>query len=232
MSMLKKLPVAIAVASSVAFSSMAVSETVESPIGKLDVSMTATLASDWLNRGSSLNGGNPTVQGSLDVVHESGFYAGIWGGSMAGDEQTGGSEFDYYVGYGGSITEDISYDLAVATYIYSGTTWGGEDAESDIEYLGSISAYGGTVGLKYRTEDVKQLYTYLGYSYALPGAVTLSASVGFTDIDDEVNNGEDYTDWSVSLGKSIASLDFALTYATNDLDGTDDNFAVSVSKSF
>jgi uncharacterized protein (TIGR02001 family) len=227
--MLKKLSVAIAVASSVAFSSMAVSETVESPIGKLDVSMTATLASDWLNRGRALNGA-PTVQGSLDVAHESGVYVGIWGGSMSDSR---GSEFDYYIGYAGDINKDFSFNLTAATYTYPGIP--GDD---DVELLGSVSAYGATAGVKYlvKTEgDVKSLYTYAAYDLALPGDFGLMLSVGQTDPE----KGDGYIDWNVGIKKPFAGLDLALIYGSTDIDKADcgaysceNNFVFSASKTF
>lgn len=233
--MLKKLSVAIAAASSVALGGVAMAETFPSPVGKFDVTMTSTLASDWISRGSSQNNGNPTVQGSLDIAHESGIYVGIWGGSMSGEETTGGSEFDYYLGYAGSLTEDISFDVAVATYVYSGTTWDGENADNDIEYLASVSAYGATIGTEYRTDRTdEQLYYYVGYDLELPGGFGLAASVGQTDLEeeDETIGVVDYVDWSLGLSKTLIGLDFAVVYSSNDLEDAEDNYTFSVSKTF
>lgn len=225
--MLKKLSLAVAVASAT-LSGLAFAETVETPVGKFDVGMTATLASDWLNRGRALNGA-PTVQGSLDFAHESGAYAGVWGGSMNGGR---GSEFDYYIGYGSNITEDVSFDLQVATYTYPGLA--GDD---DIELLGSVSAYGATVGLKYlvQTEgDVKSLYYYAGYSFELPAGFGLTATVGSTDPEE----GDGFVDWSLGVSKSVAGLDLGLTYGSTDIDeaacgaySCENNVVFSVSKS-
>lgn len=232
--MLKKLSLAVAVASTT-LTGMAYAETIDSPAGKFDVSMTTTLATDYISRGNSYNNGNPTIQGSLDVAHESGLYVGVWGSSLANDQKTSGAEFDYYIGFAGSITEDVSYDVSVATYVYSGTTWTGENgpenAPSDIEYVGSLSAYGATVGVKYRSKDVKQMYYHLGYDLELPAGFGLSASVGQTQFDDK-DDGDDYVDWRVGVSKTLIGLDLGLAYASNDIDENDDHFVFSVSKTF
>lgn len=229
--MLKKLSLAVAVASTT-LTGLAYAETVDTPVGKLDVTMTATLATDWINRGRALNGA-PTMQGSFDVAHESGLYVGIWGGSMGGNPR--GSEFDYYIGYAGDINQDVSFNLTAATYTYPGVP--GDD---DIELLGSVSAYGATAGIKYlvKTEgDVKSLYYYAAYDYALPAGFGLTASVGNTDPEE----GDGFVDWSLSVSKSLAGVDLALTYASTDIDKADcsdsiysceNNVAFSLSKTF
>ncbi len=226
--MLKKLSVAIAAATSVAFSSMAVSETVESPIGKFDVSVTATLASDYISRGYSLNGGGPTLQGSLDIAHESGLYVGVWGSGMEDENgDRGAYEFDYYIGYAGSLTDAISFDLMAAKYVYPSTNY-----DHDHEFLASLSAYGATVGIKYRTEDTEQLYKYVGYDLEVGAGFTLSAEVGHTDFDEEIRGEqENYLDWSLGVGKNLVGLDLALIYASNE-DTQEDNILLKVSKTF
>jgi len=218
--MLKKLSLAAAV-SAATLSGLAYAETVDTPAGKLDVTMTATLATDWINRGQALNGA-PTIQGSFDIAHESGLYVGVWGGSMSDSE--GGSEFDYYIGFGGDITEDISYDISAALYTYPGT-YAGEangrklDAKSDIEYAASLTAYGATLGVKERTKMTDQLYVYLGYSLELPAGFGLSASIGYTDYEKEIKyERENYMDWNVGVSKTLGGVGLALTYSTTDID--------------
>ncbi len=121
--MLKKLSLAVAVASAV-MSGAAFAESVDSPVGKFDVGMTATFVTDYVSRGTSLNGGAGTIQGSLDIAHESGLYIGMWGSSMDDMQEKGaGVEIDYYLGYGGNLTEDVSFDVSVATYTYPRTGW-------------------------------------------------------------------------------------------------------------
>ena len=108
--MFKKPTVAIAAAAAMGFSALAVSETVPSPLGDFDVSMNVGLTSDYIFRGISQTQSNGAIQGGLDVAHESGLYVGTWASNVdfGGDASV---EFDYYLGFGNNITENISYDL-------------------------------------------------------------------------------------------------------------------------
>ncbi|MBB2497159.1 TorF family putative porin [Aquipseudomonas ullengensis] len=245
--MLKKLTLAISAASTLAFSGLAVSETFKSAAGEFDVSMTATLASDYIWRGQSQTGGAGAIQGSLDVAHESGLYVGVWASNVDDELFTGNKggadmEVDYYAGFAGSITEDVSYDLSWATYTYpQASVWNSD------EVLASISAFGFTLGGKYAYDPQSKLYTYVSYDYELPYEIGLSLSYGLSDYKDPVDgaDGDDkYKDWSVGLSKTLVGLDFALVYSDTDMndeectwqtadDGLCDAAAtLSVSKSF
>ncbi|MGE4406504.1 TorF family putative porin [Pseudomonas sp.] len=240
--MFKKLTVAVAAASTMGFSALAVSETVPSPLGDFDVSMTATLASDYIWRGQSQTAGEAAIQGSLDVAHESGLYAGIWASNVddaafPGNTSGADIEVDYYVGYGYGFTDDISADLQLAKYTYpQASEW------NSYEIIPSITAYGFTLGYKYGVETgVHPSYTWAGYEYELPYETTLFASYGYTDAK---AGGEDYNDWAVGVGKALFGLDVTLTYTDTDIasadceatygkdDYCDANLTVAVSKSF
>ncbi|MNE16593.1 putative bacterial protein [compost metagenome] len=246
--MLKKLTLAIAAASAVTASSFAVAETVNSPVGDFDVSMNATLTSDYMFRGISQTQGNGAIQGGLDVAHDSGLYVGTWASNVDfGDSVDGNVEFDYYFGFGNNITEDISYDLGWIKYDYPGNS-----ALNFSEYYGSLTAYGFKVGAAYSddfADDNTTLYSYVGYDYTLPYEIGLALQYGNYDFKDPTffsNSGNDedsYNDWSIGLTKTLAGLDFGLTYTDTSLSddectnfiGKDDycdaNFVVSVSKS-
>lgn len=223
--MLKKLSLAVAVASTT-LTGMAYAETVDTPVGKLDVTMTATLASDWISRGISYNDA-PTVQGSLDIAHESGLYVGVWGGSYAGS--AGGSEFDYYIGYGAAINDDVSFDVTLATYTYPET-----NDDDDVELIGSVSAYNATVGAKYRFEATKQTYLFAAYDLALPADFGLTFNVGHTTFDKETEKNKNFVDYGVTLNRTVVGVNAALSYTSTDLDcdACENNVTFSVSKTF
>lgn len=239
--MMKKLTAAIATASTLGFANMAHAETFETAIGAIDASMTATLATDYIWRGQSQTNGAGAVQASLDFAHESGIYIGAWGSNVA-DEDFGGAsiELDYYIGYGGSITDDISYDLAWATYTFPQ----GIDAVDEV--LASVDLYGFTVGAKYAYEPASGLYTYVGYGFELPYDIGLGLHYGRTDTKDPIgptSSDAEYDDWALTLGKTMLGLDWALMYSDTDLgddctqiyvdsDSCDSNFTLSVAKTF
>lgn len=241
--MLKQLTLAVSAATACAFSGMAAAESVDSPIGKFDVSMTATLATDYIWRGQSQTNGTGAVQGSLDIAHESGLYIGTWASNID-DETFGGSdiEIDYYVGYGGNITEDIGYDVSWNTYTYPQNSSINVD-----EWVGKLSGYGLTVGAKYAYDPASALYTFISYDYELPYEIGLGLGFGQTDTKNAGNGSDEkYNDWYVSLSKNIATVDVALTYSDTDIggdscvnnfgytskDSCDTNVTLSVSKSF
>jgi uncharacterized protein (TIGR02001 family) len=240
--MLKKLTLAISAATALSFSGLSTAENFDTALGKFDVSMGVTLASDYIWRGQSQTAGSGAVQGSLNIEHESGFYLGTWASNIDSDAFAGSDiEIDYYVGYGNSITEDISYDVQVARYTYPDAS----DLNS-YELIPSISAYGFTAGVKWgfdRADDEHTLYQFVSYNYELPYEIGLSASYGHTDGKSGGKDGE-YNDWSVGVSKTLLGLDVALTYTDTDISGSscedwygdkdscDTNVTLAVSKTF
>src|SRR5690606_16747919 len=176
-----------------------------------------------------------------DVAHESGLYAGIWGGSMPAGA---GAEFDYYIGFGSAINDDVSFDINLATYTYPETK-----SDDDIELSASISAFNATIGAKYRFEDTEQTYLSVGYDLALPGEFGLSFNVGHTLFESKKRDAGDsmddynFTDWGVTLSRTIAGVNAALSYTSTDLNDDDcekvmkahsceNNVTFSLSKTF
>ncbi|SDR72040.1 conserved hypothetical protein [Halopseudomonas sabulinigri] len=237
--MMKKLAVAVATASTLSFANMAHAEAFDTAIGEIDASMTVTLATDYIWRGQSQTDGAGAIQGSLDFAHESGLYIGAWASNVDADDFGGASvEIDYYAGYGGAITDDITYDLSWATYTYP------KNSSIDVEEaLASLSLYGFTLGAKYAYDPSSALYTYIDYGFDLPWDMGLGLHYGLTDTKDPLNGvdgDEEYGDWAVSIGKTVLGLDMALMYSDTDLgddcaysdsDSCDANFTFSVSKS-
>lgn len=258
--MLKKLTLAIAAASAVSATSFAVAETVQSPVGDFDISMNVGLTTDYIFRGVSQTQGKGAIQGGLDVAHDSGLYIGTWASNVdfiAADGNDANVEFDYYLGFGNDITENVSYDLGWIKYDYPGAS-----AANFSEFYGSVTAYGFKVGAAYSedfpmfggngiADDNSTLYTYVGYEYTLPYEIGLALQYGNYDFKDDifldsagVASEDSYNDWSLGLTKTLAGLDFGLTYTDTSLsdseckgfaaggksDYCDANFVLSVSK--
>ena len=157
-------------------------------------------------------------------------------------------ELDYYAGLGGNLTEEISYDIGLLYYDYptsaaTNITDGVEyDKDRDLDYVevyGSLGYKDFTVGFAYSDDYWQETgefnYYYIDYSFGLftlPADIALDFHVGFNDFDNSsdssnmnehneafLTDGEDsYTDYSVTLSKSIAGLDFALSFVDTDLD--------------
>lgn len=101
--------------------------------GGLDVSVTATVVSDYRFRGVSLSDRDPAAQGSVDLTWN-GFYAGAWASSIARTADTN-VELDLYAGYAGSAGP-IEYEVGAIAYLYPGGS-------------GDATIYEGTASLSY-----------------------------------------------------------------------------------
>jgi uncharacterized protein (TIGR02001 family) len=72
-----------------------------------EVSGNIALSTNYFFRGIDQSGGE-ALSGGFDVAFENGFYVGTWGSSI---DFSGGLELDYYAGYGGSFSDEVSYDI-------------------------------------------------------------------------------------------------------------------------
>lgn len=230
--MMKKLAVAVATASTLSFANMAHAETFDTAIGQVDTSMNVTLASQYIWRGQSQTNGDGAIQGGLDFAHESGIYVGAWASNVDETDLGASVEFDYYAGFAGEITDDISYDLSWWAYEYPGA------GEASYEYAAAMGAYGFSAGAKYTYHNADNMYYHVGYDLTLPYDIGLGFHYG--DSHDKTGDGIDYNDWAATLSKNALGLDWAIMYSDTDIskddcgyqsyDSCDTNLTLSVSK--
>lgn len=87
-----------------------------------DVTFNAAVVSDYRYRGISQTRLEPAVQGGADYVNNpTGLYAGTWLSTLKFIEDAGGNgnvEWDIYGGKRGQLTDGISYDVGVLSYVY------------------------------------------------------------------------------------------------------------------
>lgn len=101
-----------------------------------EVSGNVSLGTDYVYRGISQTSENPAVQGGFDIESDGGLYAGIWGSNVDFD---GSIELDLYVGYGGSLSETVSYDVGVLRYEYPDDEQAGASESSFNEVYASFN---------------------------------------------------------------------------------------------
>lgn len=192
-----------------------------------ELAATATMATDYLFRGVSQTLEDPAVQASFDFSHVSGVFAGIWSSNVdfqdrgAADDQAD-QEVDIYLGYGTDINSDWSVDATLIRYIYPGTA-----SDSDIDYnelLASVhfrDRVSFMVGYSNKVFNIDEagVYYALSGNLPLPDYVVLTASVGYYDLDDALNDS--YTDWSV--GAEITTGMFTSRLAYVDTDSSSEN---------
>lgn len=227
---MKKLSLALAV-SALTASSFAAAEKVSG----VDVTMNVGLASDYLFRGVSQTLNKGAVSGGLDLVHESGLYAGTWAGNVdfaAAPADEASVEMDYYVGYRTTLG-DVSVDVGYDRYTYPGAhaiNFG--ETYAKLGYMGfSFETYYSDDAHVYSdptktgaqtANDDATLYTKLGYSCTVDYGIGLSASIGRYDLKDDVfqaanHSKSGYTDYSIGATKEFAGIRFGLTYTDTDL---------------
>lgn len=124
----------------------------------------------------------PALQGGVDYAFGNGFYLGNW--NSTGKFGAANLEIDLYGGYGGEISQGLSYDVGFASYLYpdSGGGWNGN------ELYGSLSYGIFTTKLTWGTSGSikEQSRLSLAIKQPLSQALTLTAGIGLRN---DSNNG-------------------------------------------
>ncbi|MDA7852213.1 TorF family putative porin [Porticoccaceae bacterium] len=193
----------------------------------VEVSGNVALGSQYFFRGIDQAGG-AALSGGFDVGFENGLYAGTWASSI---DFSGGIELDYYVGFGGSISDSVSYDVG---YLYYGYPQG-PDTEDFEEFYGSLSFGDATLGFAYSDDYYASTdsttYVYVDYGVALNETFSLGFHYGTMSADDPANEADDY---SISLSTEAAGLGFDLSLIDSSESGglyADNQLVLTISKS-
>ena len=153
--------------------------------------------SDYRFRGLSASGGDPAIQGTINLNHSSGFYAGAWASSLDANSGPfyGDVELDLYVGWTGQVTPGLTADIGLLRYVYPSNEGFGpadyfEPYASLATTLGPVSAkVGAAYAWKQRALDTDgdgdkddNLYLFTDLSAGIPTTpVTLNAHLGWAD---------------------------------------------------
>lgn len=209
-------------------------------------SITLTGVTDYRDRGISQSDEDPAIQASLDWVHDSGIYLGVWGSNVDFND---GGQADYEIDvYGGYTTEwaGFEWDFMANAIFYPGAA---ESLDYDLyEFSTIVSRSFGIANTKvkliYSPDNSGDSGTGLYSSFAgdvpiLETGVSVTSSYGHQYVDNKINYGVGtYNDWSLGLGYSWQGFDFALKYIDTDLDkfqcitGCDATAMFSVARTF
>lgn len=190
--------------------------------GPHSISANIGVVSDYLWRGQTQTDHQPAVQGGLDYAHESGFYAGTWLSNVDfGSDDDTSYELDLYTGFGGSINDDLSYDINLIYYAYP------DARDTDFSELGASLTYKWlTAGLAYTIYGQADndsvfiegdLYYHAALDFELPYALALNLHGGYYDFKN--NGGTDYAHWGVSISREAG--DFGTVSLNYDQIGRD-----------
>jgi uncharacterized protein (TIGR02001 family) len=139
------------------------------PESPWSLSTTLSFVSDYRARGISQTYLEPTVQGSIDLAHSSGFYAGVWASEVTNDSNAGAhEEIDVYVGYNGEIkaVEGLGYTAGLYGYFYPGANYSKFRALTDVDGTKrheSYDTYEAVVGVSYKWLTAKAWVTLNDY---------------------------------------------------------------------
>ncbi|MBC2666092.1 hypothetical protein H7F51_11245 [Novosphingobium flavum] len=178
---------------------------------EIEISGSATIASDYRFRGVSQSNKGMAVQAGFTAKHQSGLYAGVWASNLAGWGTFGGSntELDIYGGYtlpvGGA-----TLDAGLTWYMYPGGSDKTDFAEPFVKLSGAVGPANLLVGVAYAPKQEAlgpwsltganaqavlaggnynkpgakddNLYIWADANTALPSTpVTLKAHLGYSD---------------------------------------------------
>jgi len=197
------------------------------------------LTSDYAFRGVSQTKEDPAVQGGFDYAHSSGFYAGTWASNVLGYTDAS-MEWDFYAGYEGKISEDLSYNVGLLQYYYpgnsidadtleayAGVTWKWFNAK--ISYQLSDNWFGGAADAEGST------YMEANAEFDIGAGFTLGLHYGSTNITGANSAGFDYKDWKVGVSKELGGFDLGLAYVDTDIKNSaiaDGRVIFSIGKTF
>lgn len=195
-----------------------------------ETSFNLAVVSDYRYRGISQTRLQPALQGGFDYSHTpSGWYAGTWLSTIAWTRDAGGHgriEWDLYAGRRGNLSEAVSYDAGVLSYVYANNglrhVAGMADANTTEIYgqLGYGPAY-----LKYShaatnlfgfADSRNSGYLDLGANIDLGEGLSANLHAGHQQV--RGNDAACYTDWKLGLSRDFGVATLALAWVGSNAD--------------
>ncbi|MGL4714122.1 MAG: TorF family putative porin [Shewanella sp.] len=202
---------------------LALSTTLFSGIAAAEVTGEISLTSDYRFRGISQTAGDPALQGGVDWSFDSGFTVGAWASNVDFDEPGYNGpkiEYDFYVAYGGEINEDLTYDITLNRYNYSGESdIGYYEVIAGVDFKGFRVAYWFTND--YSGTELDYHYGELNYSYEFVDNWSLDLHYGY-NFGDALDDGEgfdSYSDYSIGVSTELAGFGLSLAWIGTDRNG-------------
>lgn len=145
------------------------------PTGYTHAEVTGGLgySSDYFFRGTSQTSGHPSASAWLDWNNDKGMYVGAWTGQVDFNDDAS-IESNLYLGYGTSLTDNLSYDIGIIQYRYNHDYDNLQEVYVGLSY-NNLSVY------HYVDTDTKVDFTQLTYNLEFVPVVDASISYSFTD---------------------------------------------------
>ena len=199
----------------------------EAPKSSYSITADIPYVSTYVFRGVKAAGGS--LQPSLKLT-SGGAYGGIWFSQPFSSDY--GNEVDFYGGYTAAISKSWSIDVGATYYYYPELdTSGGADSGTFEGYLGLTGTITGALtgsGYIYHDFTLKSTTYQAGLGYSAPVSDKLTANFAATLGVVTPDEGDDYTYYGASVSfpwklSDQATITTGFNYATNDIDGAEDN---------
>ncbi|WP_020654533.1 TorF family putative porin [Massilia niastensis] len=193
----------------------------DTPAAASTLGWNAAATSDYRYRGISQTRLRPALQGGVDYVHASGWYAGAWASTIKWIGDAGGKgevEIDLYGGKRGELPGALSYDVGVLRYFYPDNGMGRVSGFANAHTTEAYLQLGvGPAWIKY-SHALTNLFGFVdsGNSGYLDLGANIDAGKGFMlnlhagrqRVDN--NSAASYTDWKVGVTRQFELASVAL----------------------
>jgi uncharacterized protein (TIGR02001 family) len=213
---MKKLILALATISSSFVSSGLVYA--DAPLPDNQLTFNAAVTSDYRYRGISQTRLNAALQGGTDYTNNpTGLYVGAWASTIKWIKDAGGDsniELDIYGGKRGNITDDLTYDVGVLTYVYAGNKMGSVDGFSDANTTEVYGQLGyGPAYIKYShavtnlfgfVDSKNSGYVDVGANIEISSGYILNLHAGHQEVENV--SVASYDDWKIGVTKDFGAV--------------------------
>ena len=208
--------------------------------GGFTITGRATATTDYRYRGISQSDGDPALQGTATLSHDSGLYGGVWASSLTDVSPAGEVEIEYYAGFAREIGSGTDLDVGL---LY--TTYPDASAPGDPNYIEAYASLSHTlgpvtaeVGTFYAPEQDSlggddNIYVYGDLTAGIPlTPLSVIGHLGYSS--GGLAPGGNYVDWSLGIEMDQGPFRVGLSYVDSDLDlpNADATLVASVSVGF
>jgi len=208
--------------------------------GGFTITGRGTVTTDFRHRGISRSDGDPALQATGTLSHDSGLYAGVWGSSLSEASPLGEVQAEFYAGYAREIASGTDIDVGL---VY--TSFPDSSALADADYVEGYASLSHTLGpvtaeagAFFAPEQDSlggrdNLYLYGDVTAGIPFTpLTVLGRLGYST--GGLAPGGDYVDWRLGVEVDHGPFRFGLSYVDTDVDlpNTDATVVASVSVGF
>ena len=220
---------ALAALAMLGLAALATPAAAQMPLGDSGLTLTVTpsLSTDYLFRGISQNRNRPTVQGTIDLQHDSGVYIGAFASNVSFPGSNARQELDLAAGYRFALGA-TTFDLGGIYYTYPG--YDAAPGAFDYNYVEALAKASYTAGPvkfvgtaayspNFYFESGNAVYLEGGADVTLPGDFSLYGRLGYQWIERNPRYGApDYANWSVAVSREmVAGITLTVGYYDTSL---------------